>query len=378
MRTKRMIKEHKSLENAKKGRREAFYMQLKYIERECRHYRKCFEGKVVFCNCDDPYESSFFKYFAINFNAFGLKKLITTSYKSSPIAGKELPLADIGVEEGHAYSIEISEVKDWNGDDAVDLEDVRWLLMHDENAVTQLDGDGDFRSPECVKLLKQADIVVAAPPYKMLKEYVDLLRQYGKQFLIAGNQNAVTYKGVFPWIMNHEMWMGYNSGHTVFYVPQTYTIPGFYDMDNHRRLQSNGYCIDSNGFLWRELNSTCWYTNIETGRRYEEMILYRHYHPEQYPRYDNFDAIDVSLVADIPKDYYGVMGVPLTFLTKYCPEQFEILGITDRYNQSGLRTKRYDASYGKGYSHLNANAQLKTEDGYKSMFVRILIRRKTA
>ena len=341
-----------NLRNAKDAKQDEFYTQLSDIENELRHYRKHFKGKTVFCNCDDPYESNFFKYFAMNFNYLGLKKLITTCYVSSPIVYTQLSLfpemefsfnSNSGNEKGKKpYKVEITEVSDENGDGAFDLDDIKHLLKSKKNACTVLKGDGDFRSDECVELLKQADIVVTNPPFSLFREYMAQLIAYEKKFIIIGNQNAVSYKEVFPLLKNNQIWLGYHSGHTLFAVPDTYSIPDFYDLSDKSRLRSNGYIIDKDGKLWRNLGNICWFTNCDIEKRHEDLIVYKHYSPENYLRYDNFDAIEVSKVVDIPCDYTGVMGVPISFLDKYNPQQFEIIGLGtgDTAKKIGI-TKNY-------------------------------------
>lgn len=311
-----------SLHNARTGKNDEFYTQLVDIEKELRHYKEYFKDKVVFCNCDDPYESNFFKYFAMNFNHLGLKKLICTCFDTSPVAYTQLSLFDdipeIVTENKHreAYKIEISEVDDYNKDGAYDLSDVEYLLKSKKNTLTLLKGNGDFRSEECVELLKEADIVVTNPPFSLFREYLAQLIEYNKKFLIIGNQNALTYKEVFVHIKNNKIWLGYHSGDMAF------TVPDYYEARETR------FWIDETGQKWRSLGNICWFTNLDTTKRHEELTLYKQYIPEEYPTYDNYDAINVNKYADIPCNYYGVMGVPITFLDKYNPEQFEIMGLS--------------------------------------------------
>ncbi len=318
---------NKSLHTAMKAKKDEFYTQLSDIENELRHYTQHFKEKTVLCNCDDPYESNFFKYFALNFNALGLKKLICTCYNGSPISQLELPFDNMMNENGEiekvAYVLELTEVKDLTGDGATGLEDVRLFLK--KNPPLRLSGNGDFRSAECIALLKEADIVVTNPPFSLFREYVAQLIEYDKKFLIIGNQNAITYKELFPLIKDNKMWLGFHSGHTLFAVPDYYEIPDFYDKGDKQKLRSNGYIVDENGKLWRNIGNICWFTNLDHNKRHEPLDLYKHYTPEEYPKYDNYDAINVDKVSDIPCDYVGVMGVPITFLDKYCPEQFEIV-----------------------------------------------------
>ena len=311
---------NKTLNDAKTAKKDEFYTQLVDIENELRHYREHFKGKTVFCNCDDPYESNFFKYFATNFNALGLKKLIATCYNGSPIQGNELMLKFDDVNEEPkkiAYKVEITEVTDVNGDGRIDLADVRYLLQNDKNVLAMLKENGDFRSCECIELLKEADIVVTNPPFSLFREYVAQLMKYEKKFLIIGNQNAITYKEIFPLIKNDKIWLGYKSGDMAFRVPPTY------------EPRETRYWQDETGQKWRSMGNICWYTNLDHSKRHEELILYKTYNAEEYPQYDNYDAINVDKTADIPCDYFGAMGVPITFLDKYNPEQFEILGIAN-------------------------------------------------
>lgn len=316
------------LSKATKDKRDEFYTQLADINEELKHYRKHFRGKVVFCNCDDPFESNFFKYFAMNFNFLGLKKLIATCYGGSPVMGEEFgQLSLFGIDEWqkrkpnrYPYKIEITEVEDADGDGAVDLTDVMYLLRSKKNALTLLEGDGDFRSPECVELLKQADIVVTNPPFSLFREYVAQLMEYGKQFLIIGNVNAITCKEIFPLVKENKMWMGYSihSGDREFRVPDDYP------------MVAAGQRVDEQGRKYIRVKGVRWFTNMDYVERHTDLDLWKKYTPEEYPAYDNYDAINVDITAEIPEDYFGVMGVPITFLDKYNPGQFEILGL-DRY-----------------------------------------------
>ncbi|MCQ2341909.1 MAG: adenine-specific methyltransferase EcoRI family protein [Paludibacteraceae bacterium] len=312
------------LSNAKKAKQDEFYTQLEDIEKELRFYKDHFNGKVVFCNCDDPYESNFFKYFALHFNDLGLKKLICTCYDGSPFMGNELVFDfDIFHNEASkkAYKVEITEVKDENGDGAIDLSDVRILLQNDKNAISILKGNGDFRSPECVELLKEADIVVTNPPFSLFREYVAQLVEYDKKYIILGNMNAITYRDIFSLIQNNKMWIGQGFNLSmIFKTTYANTNEG-----NRKYVASKGYNPDDN---FVKTPAIAWYTNLDIQKRHEELDLYKSYTPEEYKKYDNYDAINVDKVTDIPCDYEGVMGVPLTFLDKYNPDQFEIIGRT--------------------------------------------------
>lgn len=322
---------NRDLQNAAKAKKDEFYTQLADIEKELRHYRHHFNGKTVFCNCDDPFESNFFKYFVLNFNRLGLKKLLATCYVGSPIANQQLSLYDVpGASRsarngGKPYVAEVNVARDVTGDGGIDMDDIAELFKNGENSLKELKGDGDFRSPECVALLKEADIVVTNPPFSLFREYVAQLEQYKKKFIIIGNVNAITYKEFFPLIMNNKVWIGpsIHSGDRKFNVPDDYP------------LEAAGCGIDEDGKKFIKVKGVRWFTNLDIKQRHEEMILIKEYSQDEYPHYDNYNAIDVSVTSDIPKDYDGVMGVPITFLDKYCPDQFEIIG-TDYYVKSGL------------------------------------------
>ena len=290
-----MANSNNQLQTAKKAREDEFYTQLCDIENELRHYRTHFKGKTVLCNCDDPRVSNFFKYFALNFEILGLKKLIATCYKNN-----EPDLFSMNTCEQAVYIIYEG---DKNGNRVPDPSEME---------VLPLQGDGDFRSAECIELLKQADIVCTNPPFSLFREYVAQLIKYEKKFLIIGNQNAIKYKEIFPLVMQDKIWMGYgfkrNCAHFITKYEDTAS-----DAD-HRE-----------GMI--RVPSVTWYTNLEIPRRHEQIILYKHYDPVDYPKYDNYDAINVDKTTDIPCDYDGVMGVPITFMYKYCPEQFEIVGV---------------------------------------------------
>lgn len=323
---------NKSLQSANKAKKDEFYTQLDDIANELRHYKELFRGKTVFCNCDDPYESNFFKYFALNFNALELKKLMATCYAGSPVADTQLSLFDCdgnsadlardasSIRTRVPHKIIVTEVPDMNGDGAVDLLDVEQLLKSNNNVLTRLKGDGDFRSNECVELLKEADIVVTNPPFSLFREYVAKLVEYEKIFLIIGNVNAITYKDCFQLIKDNKLWLGasIHSGDREFQVPKEYP------------MNAASQRIDDNGNKYIRVKGVRWFTNLDYKERHYDLDLYKRYTPEEYPKYDNYDAINVNKTADIPIDYDGVIGVPITFLDKYNPEQFEIKGI-DRY-----------------------------------------------
>lgn len=298
-----------------------FYTALSDVEAELRHYRSQFAGKVVFCNCDDPYESSFFKYFASNFDRIGLKKLIATSYAGSPITGQQVPLFEVeGLRKTRpprdVFKVEITHIPDLNHDGATDLLDVEDLLRQDGNVVTPLEGDGDFRSPECVALLDEADIVVTNPPWSIIDEFLALVTDHGKQYLVLADQNHLTYEPVFQLVAANKLWVGYHNGGTKWFrVPDDYEI----------KTESRKKVVD--GVKYFSMGRAWWFTNMEAARRREFLTLYKRYSPEEYPTYTNYpEAIHVQEVTEIPMDYDGEMGVPLTFLKDYNPDQFEILG----------------------------------------------------
>lgn len=307
---------------AKTAKKDEFYTQLTDIENEIRYYRKHFKGKTVLCNCDDPFESNFFKYFVLNFNRLGLKKLIATCYASSPIANTQLSLFDvIGTEESKQnkpYKAVVTKVYDKTGDGGIDMFDVAELFKSGENSLSELEGDGDFRSEECLELLDESDIVVTNPPFSLFREYISVLMEHKKHFIIIGNVNAITYKEFFPLIKENKVWIGasIHSGDRKFYVPDDYP------------LNAAGCGIDDEGRRFIRVKGVRWYTNLDIKQRHEEMILVKRYSPELYPKYDNYNAINVNSTADIPYDFDGIMGVPITFMDKYCPEQFDILGLS--------------------------------------------------
>lgn len=302
------------LSQAKDAKKDEFYTQLDDITKELKYYKPHFKDKVVFCNCDDPYESNFFKYFALNFNALGLKKLIATCYNGSPIAGDELPLLFEATEEELkkiAYKVEITEVKDYDGNGAVDLADVQYLIQNDKNVLAMLKGNGDFRSQECIELLKEADIVVTNPPFSLFREYLAILEKLEKQFLIIGNTNALTYKETFRMFQQNKI----RTGYTNFNVGMYFQVPDDWEKFHHIE----------NGKKIARVSTSCWFTSLPVTKHNEDLLLYKHYTPEEYPKYDNYDAINVNTYTDIPCDYDGIMGVPITFLDKYNPDQFDII-----------------------------------------------------
>lgn len=309
---------------ARTNKNDEYYTQLDDIEAELRHYRPHFEGKTVLCNCDDPFESNFFKYFAMSFRRLGIKKLIASCYSGSPVQGEQLSLYDLnGISKADAeskrpYKIEITEIPDANGDGAIDLSDVEYLLRHGTNVLTVLEGNGDFRSAECLALIDEADIVVTNPPFSLFREYVSLLVDKGKEFLVLGDQNALTYKEIFALISSNRLWLGNDNGGTKWF-----RVPDDYDI----KTESRKKVVD--GIKYFSMGRIMWFTNLDHAKRHENLILVEKYSPARYQHYDNYDAIEVSKVADIPEDWAGVMGVPITFLGKYNPKQFKIVGNDD-------------------------------------------------
>ena len=305
---------NENLHKAKDAKKDEFYTQYEDIQNELNHYEQHFKGKTVLCNCDDPFESNFCKFFLRNFNYLGLKRLICTSYSTSPVIGQQLTLfdwMDEPVVQGTGYVMDIREVPMANGRGVSDA-DIDALLKSTKRGVQKLKGDGDFRSEECIEYLKQSDIVVTNPPFSLFREYVAQLMEYGKKFLIIGNKNAITYKEIFPLIKDNQMWVGYRgfSGGMWFYSDYEGRTEKIVDGEKLINVPS------------------IWFTNLDHNKRHEELILYKHYYgnEEEYPRYANYDAIEVSKVSDIPCDYYEEIGVPITYLDKHNPDQFEIVG----------------------------------------------------
>ena len=286
-----------------KGRMEEddeYYTRYKDIQEEMNHYDTLFNGKTVLCNCDDPFESNFCKFFLKNFNYLGLKRLICTSYVSSRVVGTQMTIFDLlgePVQPGNGYVMDVSEVPMANGRGVSD-DDIDKLLKSKKRGVKKLKGDGDFRSEECIEYLKQADIVVTNPPFSKFIQYITTLMKYEKQFLIIGRETSVSYKEVFPLLKNDKVWLGYTHA-------KEFDRP--------------------NGTV-KKFGNILWFTNLDVAKRHEKLILYKSYNEEDYPRYENFDGIDVANISDIPKDYFGNMGVPVSFMNSYNPEQFEIVG----------------------------------------------------
>ncbi|MEE1226515.1 MAG: adenine-specific methyltransferase EcoRI family protein [Bacteroidales bacterium] len=326
-----------NLHKAKRAKADEFYTQLSDIENECKHYWEHFKGKTILCNCDDPRVSNFFRYFSLNFEHLGLKKLIATCYKNQDI--------DLFSQESSEKAVYIIYEGDKNGNRQVDDKELE---------VKELQGDGDFRSKECIELLKEADIVVTNPPFSLFREYVAQLIEYEKKFLIIGTQNAITYKEIFPLLKENKMWLGYgfkgSAGHFISKYEDVATA------GDHRE-----------GMI--RVSGVTWFTNLEHNKRHEELILYKEYNPEkvpnEYPKYENYNAIEVSKTAEIPMNYNGVMGVPVTFMYKYNPEQFEIIGMAED-NGKGLSGEA--AEWDGKNPHCIING--------KAMYKRIFIRKK--
>ena len=316
-----------NLTDAKKAKNDEFYTRIEDIEKELKHYKDFFRGKVVFCNCGDAIHHNFGKYFSMNFEHLGLKKLICTSFEMDGSHGK------VAIYEGNKNGNYITDSDEWT--------------------TYKLEGNGDFRSAECVELLKQSDVVVTNPPFSLFRDFVAQLVKYDKKFLIIGNMNAITYKEIFPLIKDNKIWLGVSikSGDRKFYVPDNYP------------LNASGCGIDENGKRFIRVKGVRWFTNIEDANCNLPLDLYKKYNPKDYPKYDNYDAINVNKTKDIPMDYDGVMGVPITFLDKYCPTQFEIVGLT---------SSSRECTYGQVIGNATTRAMI----GGKKIYARILIRRK--
>lgn len=358
-----MLTDGLRITQCQKTKKDEFYTQLSDIETELRHYSNHFRGKVVFCNCDDPYESNFFRYFALNFNKLGLKRLVTTSYKPSPVANTQLGLfgdsKTIADPKGRpkvtANKFIINETHDLN-DDGFNLHDVaEQLKANKNNEWTPLDSTGDFRSPECVELLKEADIVVTNPPFSLFRDYIAQLINYNKKFLIIGSINAITYKECFGLVKNNKMWLGasIHSGDREFRVPEDYP------------LEAAGFRIDEKGNKYIRVKGVRWLTNLDYEERHKSLTLFKPYKPEDFPKFDNYDAINVNKTAEIPKDYEGPMGVPITFMDKYNPDQFEILNSNDIRVSSRVPVKQHGLIKDKEAAIAG-----------KPTFVRIVVRNK--
>jgi len=347
--------QNKNLTQAKKNKKDEFYTQLSDIERELKHYKKHFKGKVVYCNCDDPRISNFFHYFSYNFEKLGLKKLITTCYKNKNM--------DLFSQNDSEEAIYLEYEGDKNGNNVPDVEEI---------GIKPLKGDGDFRSEESIELLKEADIVVTNPPFSLFREYVAQLIEYDKKFIIVGHQNATKYTEIFPLIKENKLWLGYGfKGGAAHFLNKHYE--DYATAGDHKE-----------GMI--RVSGVVWLTNLEISKRHEDLILYRKYTPKEYSTYDNFDAINVDVTKDIPIDYKGYMGVPITFLNKFNPDQFEIIGLGQgnlyrELTPKGLSQQFVDDYYksgGKGFVKENHPILGYYDSNGKSVipYMRIIIKNK--
>jgi hypothetical protein len=334
---------NRNLADAKKAKEDEFYTQLTDIERELKHYRRHFKDKVVYCNCDDPRVSNFFHYFSYSFERLDLKKLITTCYKSQE--------ADLFSQNNSEQAVYLEYSGDKNQNMVPDPAEI---------GIKLLKGDGDFRSSESIDLLKKADIVVTNPPFSLFREFVEQLIKYDKKFVLVGNQNAITYKEVFSLIRENKLWLGHNNGDMKFRVPDSYAP------------RAVRYWVDEEGNKWRSLGNACWFTNLDITKRHEDLVLYKSYDPDEYPTYANYDGIEVGRTEYIPMDYPGAMGVPITFLDKYNPDQFEILGNSRELGVS-ISSVAKKGTYNQG----GPRFYLPNGDGtYRRMYDRLVIRNK--
>ena len=345
----------RNIDKAKEAKKDEFYTQLDDINNELKHYREHFRGKTVLCNCDDPRISNFFTYFAYNFEFLGLKKLITTCYKNQNM--------DLFSQNQSEQAVYLIYEGDKNGNHTPDANEI---------GVIPLKGDGDFRSKECIELLKEADIVVTNPPFSLFREYVAQLMEYGKEFLIIGNQNALSYKEIFPLIRDNKMWLGasIHSGDRKFWVPEDY------------ELKAAGCGIDATGRKFIRVKGVRWFTNLDYKERHEDLILYKNYTPDLYPKYENYDAINVNKTEDIPCDYEGIMGVPITFMDKYNPDQFEIIGLGIANLGLSIGVQPYKPEHKKYRKEIqkrgavDGDLYMMNGDEVVVPYARILIRRK--
>ena len=361
-----MCMANERFDNAKKNKNDEFYTRLEDIEKELNHYKEYFKGKTIFCNCDDPRISNFFKYFALNFNEFGLKKLISTCYKNQDV--------DLFTQNDCEKAVYIEYTGNPNDPTSTDFSTIE---------VKELKGDGDFRSKECIELLKQSDVVITNPPFSLFREYVAQLIKYDKKFIIVGHQNAISYKEIFSLIKENKLWLGYGfKGGAAHFINTHYE--DYASAGDHKE-----------GMI--RVSGVVWFTNIDIKKRHEELVMYKTYNPEEFPKYENYDAINVDKSTDIPMDYDGVIGVPITFLDKYSPDQFEIVGLgivgsceftnerrMEILDKNGLPTGKYTVN-AKGTlyrKHLESDKKpaafkdCETGELYQSIYARILIKRK--
>lgn len=353
-------------DNAKKNKNDEFYTRLEDIEKELNHYKEYFRGKTIFCNCDDPRISNFFKYFALNFNEFGLKKIISTCYKNQDV--------DLFTQNDCEKAVYIEYTGNPNDPTSTDFSTIE---------VKELKGDGDFRSQECIELLKQSDVVITNPPFSLFREYVAQLIKYDKKFIIVGHQNAISYKEIFSLIKENKLWLGYGfKGGAAHFINTHYE--DYASAGDHKE-----------GMI--RVSGVVWFTNIDIKKRHEELVMYKTYNPEEFPKYENYEAINVDKSTDIPMDYDGVIGVPITFLDKYSPDQFEIVGLgivgsceftnerrMEILDKNGIPTGKYTVN-AKGTlyrKHLESDKKpaafkdCETGELYQSIYARILIKRK--
>lgn len=353
-------------DNAKKNKNDEFYTRLEDIEKELNHYKEYFRGKTIFCNCDDPRISNFFKYFALNFNEFGLKKIISTCYKNQDV--------DLFTQNDCEKAVYIEYTGNPNDPTSTDFSTIE---------VKELKGDGDFRSQECIELLKQSDVVITNPPFSLFREYVAQLIKYDKKFIIVGHQNAISYKEIFSLIKENKLWLGYGfKGGAAHFINTHYE--DYASAGDHKE-----------GMI--RVSGVVWFTNIDIKKRHEELVMYKTYNPEEFPKYENYEAINVDKSTDIPMDYDGVIGVPITFLDKYSPDQFEIVGLgivgsceftnerrMEILDKNGVPTGKYTVN-AKGTlyrKHLESDKKpaafkdCETGELYQSIYARILIKRK--
>lgn len=353
-------------DNAKKNKNDEFYTRLEDIEKELNHYKEYFKGKTIFCNCDDPRISNFFKYFALNFNEFGLKKIISTCYKNQDV--------DLFTQNDCEKAVYIEYTGNPNDPTSTDFSTIE---------VKELKGDGDFRSQECIELLKQSDVVITNPPFSLFREYVAQLIKYDKKFIIVGHQNAISYKEIFSLIKENKLWLGYGfKGGAAHFINTHYE--DYASAGDHKE-----------GMI--RVSGVVWFTNIDIKKRHEELVMYKTYNPEEFPKYENYEAINVDKSTDIPMDYDGVIGVPITFLDKYSPDQFEIVGLgivgsceftnerrMEILDKNGVPTGKYTVN-AKGTlyrKHLESDKKpaafkdCETGELYQSIYARILIKRK--
>lgn len=308
-----MANKNINLQNAKNAKDDEFYTRYEDIENEVMQYKKHFNNKIVLCNCDDPFESNFCKFFLKNFNILNLKRLICTTYYSSKIASKELEIFknDKKTSKKIGFVLDVTKFSDVNG---LISDEIIHDFLEKSNCIKRLNGDGDFQSNECVEYLKLSDIIVTNPPFSLFREFVSIITKFNKKFLIIGNQNALTYKEIFPLIKNDKVWTGFQFGEMKFRVPKS------------SKPRTTRYWVDESGQKWRSLGNAMWLTNLDNERRHRQIVLTKKYSPKEYPKYDNYDAINVKTINDIPYDFYGIMGVPITIINRYNSEQFEIVG----------------------------------------------------